>query len=236
MSGGRNRHRAVPALSSDPGTQTGHDERMLEPQLVGHQSPQAGTGALGDLAVLLGRPAVPPAELARLHLQPTWRPAPVADRRLSAAHRASRCSSSWRRIASCSGSARTSHELHARARRRSERHGALERRLHRAAPGERAAAIVDAREEALLETFARCSAARRTSPAASVRDELERRLAVAVLEVLLAQPVAVHAQQQLAPGATPPAPPPRPGRSAARRAGAGCQRRVRSLVFAASIG
>ena len=57
---------------------------------------------------------------------------------------------------------------------------------------------------------ARRSAARARSPyargsryaprPARLRQQLERRLAVAVLQVLLAQPMAVHAQQQLAPG------------------------------------
>ena len=40
----------------------------------------------------------------------------------------------------------------------------------------------------------------RARPGARLREQLERRLAVAVLEVLLAQPMAVRAQQHLAPG------------------------------------
>ncbi len=48
-------------------------------------------------------------------------------------------------------------------------------------------------------------------PLRTCADQLQRRLRIAVLEVLPAQPEAVRPQQQLPPGAAPPAPPPRPG-------------------------
>ena len=80
-----------------------------------------------------------------------------------------------------------------------ERCGGLERSLHRAAPRQRPAAVVHAREKALLERAREVDAAREGA-VASARKELQGRLAEAVLEILPAQAVTVHPQQQLALG------------------------------------
>ena len=80
----------------------------------------------------------------------------------------------------------------------SERHGALDRRRDRAAAGDRPAPVEDPREKTLLEGIGDVQAARERPPAPGEHDQLERRLAVAVLEILPAQTVAVDAQQDIA--------------------------------------
>src|SRR5436190_15176384 len=67
----------------------------------------------------------------------------------------------------------------------------LERGLHGAAAGERSAAIVDAGEKPLLERVLDVRPAGEPRPLQRPRDELERGLAVTVLEVLGPQAVAV---------------------------------------------
>ena len=84
---------------------------------------------------------------------------------------------------------------------RIERRGVLQRRLHRAATAERTAAIVDPREQLQLERMGNVPAARERASGVRVSDQLQRRLAEAVLEILTAKSVAVGAQQQLAPSA-----------------------------------
>ncbi len=79
-----------------------------------------------------------------------------------------------------------------------ERDRQLERGLRRASARERAATIANAREETLLESVRHVSGARESASATSVREQLECRLPVTVLEVLEAQSMAMHAQQQIA--------------------------------------
>jgi hypothetical protein len=55
---------------------------------------------------------------------------------------------------------------------------------------------MDSREEALLENAADVDTARELSTAECVPDQLERRLRVAVLEVLAAEPEAVSTEEQ----------------------------------------
>ncbi len=81
-----------------------------------------------------------------------------------------------------------------------ERDGCLDRSLHRAAARKRAPAIVDPRDEALLKGVRDVSSAGEAPTTTGVRDQLECRLAIAVLEVLLAQSVAMESQQDLALG------------------------------------
>ncbi len=82
-----------------------------------------------------------------------------------------------------------------------ERERALERGLQRAAAAERAAAVVHAREEALLKCVGDVIAVGEALAAGTAREQLEDGLAETVLEVLAPQQVAVGAQQPLAPGA-----------------------------------
>jgi hypothetical protein len=80
--------------------------------------------------------------------------------------------------------------------RNAKRDCAVEQRLARTAAAESTPAIVDTREEALLEDVAQvdpAGAAQR--PASRLVEQLERGLAVAVLEVLPAQAPAVDGEQ-----------------------------------------
>jgi membrane protein len=72
------------------------------------------------------------------------------------------------------------------------------RRLDRAAPAQRAAAVVDAREQSLLERVGDVGVARERAPASRPGEQLERGLAVAVFEVLARQPMPVSRQQAFA--------------------------------------
>ena len=81
-----------------------------------------------------------------------------------------------------------------------ERQRGLERRLHRTASAQRAAAVVDPRLKAELERVADMTLIRERAARAHVRDELEHRLAVAVLQILPAKSMAVEMQQQRALG------------------------------------
>ncbi len=83
-----------------------------------------------------------------------------------------------------------------------DRHGRLERRLQRAPSGERPPAVEDPRDESLLERILQMGAADERGSVQGLRDQLERGLAVAVLQVVPAQPEAVRTQQQLASGAS----------------------------------
>src|SRR5262245_26438925 len=80
---------------------------------------------------------------------------------------------------------------------RPQRDGGLERRVYRAASSHGPAAVADAGEESLLERPAGTHATGEAAPSARVGNELERGLAVAVLEVLPTQEVAVGPQQKL---------------------------------------
>jgi hypothetical protein len=72
---------------------------------------------------------------------------------------------------------------------------ALKCRGHRAPPAERPAAIVDSRPEALLESMDDMEPIRKSRAVPCAQHQLDRRLAVGVLQVLAAQAKAVRAQQ-----------------------------------------
>jgi hypothetical protein len=161
-----------------------------------HQSPESRAGALGDLAVLLGRPAVPAAEL---------RATPLGQ--LPREHRSLiRCQPLGER---CQAAEILSqhHELlevgchvcdvgllfdsAADGNRR------LERRLHRTAPPQRSPAVLDAGHELLLERILEMLATAEPRSSDGPGQQLEGGLAVAVLKVLRAQPVSMRPQQKL---------------------------------------
>ena len=200
MSGGRDIHRASLSLSSDTHARAGRDTSRSSSAISRRSRARARCATLRYFS---GGPAVAAAEVARgsSAVQP--------DRRGPAAGRGSAPARATARDAGPGAGSRASRARLAHRRCRSaprshavEGHGRLERRLHRAAPGKRSTAIVDPRDR---------NAARACSPDAArlenvasatrVRHQLERGLAVAVLEILPAQPVAVRAQQQLALGA-----------------------------------
>jgi hypothetical protein len=72
-----------------------------------------------------------------------------------------------------------------------------DRRLDRAAPAQRTTAIVNAREKALLEGVRDVRAIGERSFATGALEQLERRLAVAVFEVLMGEPMAMGAKQKI---------------------------------------
>jgi hypothetical protein len=78
-----------------------------------------------------------------------------------------------------------------------ERHRRLECRLHRAAARKRSTAIMDPREETLLERVCEMQPAGVPPAATSLCDQLDGGLAVGILQVLSSKPVAVHPQQQI---------------------------------------
>jgi len=82
-----------------------------------------------------------------------------------------------------------------------ERDRCLKRRLHGTASGDRSPAVTYARDETKLERVCDVQPARVCASLARVREELERCHAVAVLQILAAQPVAMGPQQNLALGA-----------------------------------
>lgn len=77
----------------------------------------------------------------------------------------------------------------------SELERTLESCVRGRATSDRATAIVDAGEEALLEHALGMDAARERSPAPDARNELERRLREAFLEVVGAKPMPVDAEE-----------------------------------------
>lgn len=81
---------------------------------------------------------------------------------------------------------------------RSERRRLLERGVDRASSAERSPAVAHARQKTQLDRVGDVGAARELPSALCVRDELERRLAEAVLEILVAKSKPMRAQEQLA--------------------------------------
>src|SRR6202035_2392986 len=79
----------------------------------------------------------------------------------------------------------------------SKRHGSLESRLRRATAAQRTPPITHAGHEAQLEHVAEVRAVRKHASSPRVRNQLERRLAEAVLEVIATQPVAIRLKQKL---------------------------------------
>lgn len=190
MSGGMMVHRA--SLFSLP-----TNWQLVGHRLVSHQLPQAVACALGHLAVLLLRPAEVPTELGALHLQAnlTGESQLLIGRQLASLclHRAQLLAQNRQML----GISSHVGNLDLRILKAAKRHGCLERRLHRATPGQRAAAVVNPRQEALLDYIRQMLPAGEPSPLASVCDQLNGCLAIAVFEVLPTQPMTVHPQQQL---------------------------------------
>ncbi len=164
-----------------------------------HQLPQTSASALGDLAVLLRRPARDAAKLGTRHVARQLR---SQDHALIGAELADKPAYAPKLLA------RDRLALHIRAAVHDletnllwpfEGDGVLQRGLHRAASRERPAAVVHARDKSLLEHVSEMRAAVKTAATPDVNEQLECGLPIAVLEVLPAQPMAVNAQQELAP-------------------------------------
>ena len=225
MSGGRNLHRCVPALSSDLGRRRDTRARSNFPRRPS-AAPQTRTRALRDLPVLLRRPAIAPAELAQLHLHPDLS---GQDHLLVGLSSRARCPTLRAPRAGPQPLELGARHRRARAARLpSQRDSRLDRGLHRAAARERAPAIVDPRDEALLEHVRDVRAARE-APAADGRARSAR--ASPGCSSPRGPPCATGGDARAA-GArawrAPPAPPPRPGRTRAR---ARRRQRASTLVF-----
>ncbi len=80
---------------------------------------------------------------------------------------------------------------------RAERHRALDRGRDRAAAGDRSPAVLHPRQKALLESIRDVGATGKRTTSPGEHDQLQAGLRVAVLEVLSAKAMAVHAQQHL---------------------------------------
>jgi len=163
------------------------------------QLPQSGPPALCDLAVLFPRPTQPSAAgLATLagELRTEYPSLILGEGSCRAPDAA--------KIVPCK---------HDRLDRRSrvdylnpgdadvDKPGFLERGLHRTAPADCSPAIAHARQEAQLDGIRDMPAIGKDAVAAGTRDQLENRLAVAVLEILPPQSMAMHTEQQVALGA-----------------------------------
>jgi membrane protein len=165
---------------------------------TGKQLSQPAAGALGHLAVLLPRPTVPATELAALHvareLTRKHEPLVVGELRRELAD-ATQVVAQHRKPLDVGPSVG---DLNAAAFAIDEWKRVRERRLDRATPAERAAPVVHAREQALLERIGNVGVARERYATLGARQQLERRLAVAVLEILVRETPAMRRQQQLA--------------------------------------
>jgi hypothetical protein len=84
---------------------------------------------------------------------------------------------------------------------RIERRRSLERGVDWASSADRAPVIAHARQEAQLKRVGDMGAAGKLPATMCVRDELERRLAEAVLEILVAKSKPMRAQEQITPSA-----------------------------------
>lgn len=89
------------------------------------------------------------------------------------------------------------YDLHFLALTGGERDRGRDRSLDWAAPAQSATAILDAREESLLERVSYVGTARELGPALGADQQLERGLAVAVLQFLAPETVVVNREQQL---------------------------------------
>ena len=89
-------------------------------------------------------------------------------------------------------------DVYASAGADGENERACQRRLHRTAPVQRTAAIVHARKELLLERVGDVGATGEALSPSGARPQLERGLAIAILEILASQTVTVRGEQQLA--------------------------------------
>jgi len=163
-----------------------------------HQRSQPGTRALGHLAVLLARPAEAPAKIGATAIQQLM----GQDQPLVGAQRSDVQLYTTQIVAQ--------HDLALDLRAAvddryliliAERDRSLQRRLHGTASCDRTPAVMYARFETKLERVCDVQSARICASLLRVREQLERRHAVAILQVLAAQPVAMGPQQHLALGA-----------------------------------
>lgn len=163
-----------------------------------HQRSQPGTRALGHLAVLLARPAEAPAEIRATAVRELM----GQDQPLIGAQRSGVQLHATQIVAQ--------HDLSLDPRAAiddryliliAERDRGLQRRLHRTASCDRPPAVAHARFETQLERVCDVQPACVRGSLASMGQELERRHAVAVLQILAPQPVAMGPQQHLALGA-----------------------------------
>jgi hypothetical protein len=162
-----------------------------------HRLTQAGTCALRDLPVLLARPAQTPAARAALlvgELRGDHPPLIVGQLTQRAAQRTQLLARQHQRLDR--GACVDQLDLLVGVTRQRGRvlHGGLDR----AASAERPSAIAYTREKTQLESVGGVLAANERTTASHACDELERRLAVTVFEIVTSQPVTVNAQQQLA--------------------------------------
>src|SRR6202050_1512897 len=163
-----------------------------------HQRSQPGTRALGHLAVLLARPTEAPAEVSATAVQELM----GQDQSLVGAQRLGVQLHTTQIVAQQD----LTLDLRAAVDDRylmlgAERDRCLKRRLHGTASGDRSPAVTYARDETKLERVCDVQPARVCASLARVREELERCHAVAVPQILAAQPVAMGPQQNLALGA-----------------------------------
>jgi hypothetical protein len=166
--------------------------------LTGKQPCQSRTGALGHLAVLLCRPAVCTTELATAHVarELACEHEPLVSRELTRDLTDAPQVVAQQRESLDVGAGVGDIDSATIASREWE--GGRDCRLDRATPAQRAATIMDTREEPLLESIGDVGVAGERFPAPSPCQQLQRRLAVAVFEILAPEAVAVGGEQQLA--------------------------------------
>ncbi len=164
-----------------------------------HQPSQPGARTLRKLSILLEGPAELLAGLLATHLP-----------QLTGEHQSLLASQSARELPDTTHLV-TQHDeplelsanvddLHTCLTHPAQGNRCLQRRLDGASPGKRATAIADPGLEALLENASEVQTVDKGAFSARVHHELERGLAVAVLEILPAQLVAICTEQQLTPG------------------------------------
>src|SRR6185437_5838387 len=169
--------------------------RARDVGFVGQQRPQPGACALSDLAVLLARPPVPSAEL-RAGVSGDLRSEhePLIDRqqRHDTSDAPQLITDDHLLIDSCP----IVRDLDPFPCGGAQCLGLLERGQDRAATAERPATIARARKKPQLERICDVGPAGEGAAGLHMSDQLERGLAVAVLQILWTQPMSVHAQQQ----------------------------------------
>lgn len=165
-----------------------------------HKQLQPRAGALRHLAVLLGGPIEPGTELCTAH----------AETHLTGQHEPLIVSQPQRKLAQAGELQTQRHqlldgnprvdELDTSAVRTLQRDRVIESCLHRTATAERTLTVEHSREQLLLERVSNVLSARKREFTLGTRQQLQRRLAQAVLQIFPAQPVCMDAQQQLASG------------------------------------
>jgi hypothetical protein len=170
------------SLLTDPTSTLERDTclRLKLSRLVGKPPQQPCASPLGDLAVLVLAPAVLATELgATLACELACQHEPlIARERVRESSDAAQIVAQEGQlldVSMCVG------HLHPSARAAGDVKRACQRCLDRAAPTQRTAAIVDAREELLLERIGDVDGVGESFSASGPGQQLERRLAVAVL-------------------------------------------------------